>query len=66
MITFQGNLEQADPLYLRAIEIAEKTLGPDHPELATCLNNRAMLLESQVIPATWLQEFLVVPDNLIL
>ncbi|CAN0537430.1 unnamed protein product, partial [Ectocarpus sp. 8 AP-2014] len=38
---FQGNFTEADPLYLRAIEIGEQTLGPDHPALATCLNNRA-------------------------
>eukprot|EP00903_Cladosiphon_okamuranus_P021870 g20106.t1 len=38
---------EADPLYLRAIEIGEKTLGPDHPDLAIRLNNRAVLLESQ-------------------
>ncbi|CAN0533832.1 unnamed protein product [Ectocarpus sp. 12 AP-2014] len=31
-----------------AIEIEEKTLGPDHPSVATRLNNRASLLESQV------------------
>ena len=44
----QGKYDEADPLYLRAIEIGEKTLGPDHPDLATRLNNRARLLESQV------------------
>ncbi|CAN0367579.1 unnamed protein product, partial [Ectocarpus sp. 8 AP-2014] len=38
---------EADRLSLRAIEIGEKTLGPDHPALATRLNNRAGLLESQ-------------------
>ena len=41
---FQGKLDEADPLYLRAIEIDEKTLGPNHPDLATRLNNRAGLL----------------------
>ena len=41
---FQGKYEEADPLYLRAVAIGEKTLGPDHPTLATTLNNRAGLL----------------------
>ena len=41
---FQGKLDEADPLYLRVIEIGEKTLGPNHPDLATRLNNRAGLL----------------------
>ena len=45
---FQGKFDEADPLYLRAIEIGEKTLGPDHPDLATLLNNRARLLQQQV------------------
>ncbi|CAN0560884.1 unnamed protein product, partial [Ectocarpus sp. 12 AP-2014] len=26
----QGKYDEADPLYLRAIEIGERTLGPDH------------------------------------
>ena len=43
-----GKYDKADPLYLRAIEIGEKTLGPDHPDLATRLNNRAELLRAQV------------------
>ena len=48
LLPFQGKYAEADPLYLRAIEIGEKTLGPDHPELATRLNNRAGLLAAQV------------------
>ncbi|CAN0281775.1 unnamed protein product, partial [Ectocarpus fasciculatus] len=46
----QGKYEEAHPLYLRAIEIGEKTLGPDHPDLAVWLNNRAELLRSQTEP----------------
>ncbi|CAN0586242.1 unnamed protein product, partial [Ectocarpus sp. 12 AP-2014] len=46
-LTRQGIYDKADPLYLRAIEIGEKTLGPDHPDLATWLNNRARLLKAQ-------------------
>ncbi|CAM9531172.1 unnamed protein product, partial [Ectocarpus sp. 12 AP-2014] len=41
----QGKYWEADPLYLRAIEIGEKALGPDHPDLGTWLNNRAVLLD---------------------
>lgn len=40
--------EEADPIFLRAIEIGKKTLGPDHPTLATWLNNRAGLLHTLV------------------
>ncbi|CAN0605829.1 unnamed protein product, partial [Ectocarpus sp. 12 AP-2014] len=43
-LAFQGKYEQADPLYLRAIEIWEAALGPNHPEVASGLNNRAGLL----------------------
>lgn len=44
----QGKYDDADSLYLRALEINEKAFGPDHPDVATTLNNRAMLLETQV------------------
>lgn len=44
----QGKHTEADHLYLRAIEIGEKTLGPDHLGLAAVLNNRALFLEKQV------------------
>ena len=43
----QGKLAEAEPLYQRAIEIGEKTLGPDHPNIATRLNNLATLLQDQ-------------------
>ncbi|CBN74654.1 kinesin light chain-like protein [Ectocarpus siliculosus] len=42
-----GEDTEADPLYLRAIEVGEKKLGPDHPDLATWLNNQAVLLRKQ-------------------
>ena len=35
------NLEKAEPLYLRALAIFEKVLGPDHPDLTTSLYNLA-------------------------
>jgi tetratricopeptide (TPR) repeat protein len=34
---------EAEPLYERALAIDEKTLGPEHPELASQLNNLALL-----------------------
>ncbi|CAN0551016.1 unnamed protein product, partial [Ectocarpus sp. 12 AP-2014] len=43
----QGKHTDADPLYLRSIEIGERTLGPDHPDLATVLSNRARCLLEQ-------------------
>ena len=38
-----GRYAEAEPLYQRAIAIGEKTLGPEHPDLATRLNNLARL-----------------------
>ncbi|CAN0300146.1 unnamed protein product, partial [Scytosiphon promiscuus] len=38
---------EAGPLFLRAIEILETTVGSIHPDLASCLNNLAMMLEAQ-------------------
>eukprot|EP00903_Cladosiphon_okamuranus_P006199 g6096.t1 len=43
----QGKLDEADPLLVRAIEIKERALGPDHPSLATSLGTRATVLEAQ-------------------
>ena len=40
----QGNFAEAERLYERCQAIDEKVLGPDHPDLATTLNNRAALL----------------------
>lgn len=47
-LAFQGKYAQADPAYLEAIEIQQQTLGPDHADLATTLNGRALLFKSQV------------------
>lgn len=44
----QGKYDEAKPLYERAIDIGCKTLGPDHPDLATWLENFACLLSAQV------------------
>lgn len=44
----QGKYSEADPLYLRAIEIRERILGADHPDLAISLGTRGRLLCAQV------------------
>jgi CHAT domain-containing protein len=38
---------EAEPLYLRVIAIDEKALGPEHPYVATSLNNLALLYSDQ-------------------
>lgn len=49
----QGKCEEADVLNRRAIEIQEKVLGADHPSLATSLNARMWLLNTQVRTNTY-------------
>ncbi|CAM9762259.1 unnamed protein product [Ectocarpus sp. 8 AP-2014] len=48
LFNIQGKYAEAEPLYERSQAIQEKVLGPEHPDVATSLNNRAWLLESQV------------------
>jgi tetratricopeptide (TPR) repeat protein len=38
---------EAERLYLRALAIREKALGPDHPDTANSLNNLALLYDNQ-------------------
>ena len=45
----QGEYALADVLYLNAIAILEKSLGPDNPYLAISLRGRADALQAQVI-----------------
>ncbi len=40
----QGKYADAEPLYKRSIELDEKALGPNHPDVATLLGNYAALL----------------------
>ncbi len=47
LLTVQGNLAGARPLYERALAIREKTLGPEHPQTAQSINNLAGLLKLQ-------------------
>ncbi len=37
----QGHYAEAEPLYKRSLAIREKALGPEHPAVATSLNNLA-------------------------
>ena len=39
-----GQHAEAEPLYQRALEIREKVLDAEHPDIATNLNNLALLL----------------------
>ena len=43
----QGRYADAEPLYKRSLAIYEKALGPDHPHVATALNNLAQLYQAQ-------------------
>jgi tetratricopeptide (TPR) repeat protein len=40
-------VDDAEPLHRRAIEIDEKILGKEHPDVATRYNNLAVLLQDQ-------------------
>jgi len=42
----QGQHAKAEPLYKRALEIREKALGLEHPNVATCLENYALCLRA--------------------
>jgi tetratricopeptide (TPR) repeat protein len=42
---------QAEPLYRRAVMIFDKSLGPDHPNVATSLNSLAHLLQDTYRPS---------------
>lgn len=46
-VSDQGQFGQAEPLYQRAQEIVEKSLGRDHPNLAPVLKIRALMLKNQ-------------------
>lgn len=50
----QGKYAEADALYVRAIESREALNGPDDPDIATLLGNRAEVLENQVRPKSTL------------
>jgi hypothetical protein len=41
-----NRLAEAEPLMRRALAIADASYGPDHPDVATALNNLAELLRA--------------------
>jgi len=43
----QGKYAEATEIAQRALELAEKTFGSDHPDVAKTLNNLAVLYENQ-------------------
>ncbi|CAN0480777.1 unnamed protein product [Ectocarpus sp. 12 AP-2014] len=43
----RGKYEEAEPLYERSQAIREKMLGPERPDLAASLKNRALLLTTR-------------------
>ena len=43
----QGNYPQATIIFRRALDVAERTFGPDHPNVALSLNNLAALYITQ-------------------
>ena len=47
-VPLQGKFAEAERLYERCQGIEDKVLGPEHPDLATTLDDRANLLQSQV------------------
>ncbi|CAK5116208.1 unnamed protein product [Meloidogyne enterolobii] len=44
----RGKYKDAEPLCKRALEIREKVLGADHPDVAKQLNNLALIYQNQV------------------
>lgn len=44
----QNEYEEAGPLYERSLDIRDTVQGPEHPDVATSLNNRVELLRRQV------------------
>jgi tetratricopeptide (TPR) repeat protein len=43
----QGRYSEAEPMYVRSLEIKERQLGADHPDVATSLNNLALIYAYQ-------------------
>ena len=43
----EGRYREAEPLYQRSLAILERVLGPEHPNVATSLNNYAQLLRKK-------------------
>ena len=48
--TTKDGYAEAELLSQRALEIREKALGPEHPSMATCLENFALCLRAMDCP----------------
>lgn len=46
-----GEIETAEPLHRRALEIRERWLGPEHNDVAFSLNNLALVYRAKVSKA---------------
>lgn len=55
----QGKHAEAESLFKKTQDVFEHCLGQDHPDVATILNNRAVLLETQVRPAIYFHDCLL-------
>lgn len=44
----QSKHDEAGRLYERSLDMLEKALGPDHPDVAMALDNLAVVLREQV------------------
>lgn len=44
----QARFDEAEPLIKRSLDIREKVLGPEHPDVAVSVNTYAELLTSRV------------------
>lgn len=53
----QGKIADVALLHERSLAIKEKTLGPEHPDVASLLNSLALSLESQVTAAVLLRKY---------
>ena len=47
-MTPQGKYDEAKPHMEEALRIRRSVHGPDHPDVATSLNNLALILQDQV------------------
>ena len=43
----QGRYTEAEPLYIKALDMRKKLLGAEHPDVASSLNNLAFLYNAQ-------------------
>jgi len=44
---YQGRYQDAEPLFIKALELSKRLLGEEHPSVATSYNNLALLYKSQ-------------------